>query len=562
MKKILQIAIYDFKRLLINPITFITMILVLIGCIILGVSYKIPTTPTYSVSVDGETTREFYTNFTSRTSTKDSTYNLSKILDDTELILEVQAQVNSQDSRELELISTSFEEIKKEIRKSGDLQNKYIQDPSKVQEIKNAQESLARFVNSYKSHGQFESNVYFTKTNFENLEIVSSFFTRTMTEHSKVEEIVSILYLNQSQFDRLQDIIKSKIVWHLDEEIARDLKTQYIDKAREKITKIQARMFDLNNIVDRLDTTKMEEMISLAQNYKLSCETAKYLVENELLLLLDNHFGDLNNLYNHTSIQEEEIEIGMSKAKYFLNDESLRYTQYQEPLNFNTASYKVSAFDHTYFIMAILGFLNVIFAIFCAYKLFGRDRKNGKMDVILSQDVTFGQTFAAKFLAIVMITSFMLAVYTIVNVIFSLMFYPTLANSILAVFNLNNVYQVNPVVFLIMKLVGMELQAIFYSVITIFLMNISRKFELMFAIALLIFGIATICNIFLNMYFIYCLFPFIHADLTAMLGGGTIQGGFLVTSIYRYGNFFVSLIYYLVVVVLLYIFTNQLFKKN
>ena len=277
---------------------------------------------------------------------------------------------------------------------------------------------------------------------------------------------------------------------------------------------------------------------------------------------MERHFGDLENLYHYQPISIEDTELALVKTNYFLNDESLYYTQYQVPLNFNTASYQVSLYDHAYFVMSIIGFLTILFGIFASYKQFGLDRRNGKMDTILSQNVTFNQVFTGKFLAIVYATSFVLAVYSILSLTWGALLFPSLANEILAVFNLTSVYTIHPFLFFIIKVIGIELQVIFYSVITIFLMNVSRKFELTFGISVGIFVIATICNIFLNGSLAYCLFPFIHADLTAFLGGGTMQTGFLKTALYSYGNFFISLVYYLVVVVLLYNFTKQLFKKN
>jgi ABC-type transport system involved in multi-copper enzyme maturation permease subunit len=219
-------------------------------------------------------------------------------------------------------------------------------------------------------------------------------------------------------------------------------------------------------------------------------------------------------------------------------------------------------YDHAYFIISIVGFITILVGIFCAYKLFGQDRKNGKMDLLLSQNVTFNQVFVAKFIAIVLITSFYLALFSILSLIWGALIYGSLPNAMLAVFNLTNVYTIHPFMFFLIKVIGIELQVIFYSIITIFLMNVSRKFELCFGISAGLFVVATICNIFLNGAFVYCLFPFIHADLTSFLGGATMSTGFLKTSLYTYGNFLISVLYYLVVVALLFNFTKQLFKKN
>ena len=181
-----------------------------------------------------------------------------------------------------------------------------------------------------------------------------------------------------------------------------------------------------------------------------------------------------------------------------MNDSSVYYTQYQQPLNFNTASYQVSVYDHAYFVISIIGFLTILFGIFCTYKLFGLDRRNGKIDIILSQKVSFNEVFLGKFLAVILTTSFVLGLYSVFSLTWGFIAYPALANNILAVFNLSSAYTINPFLFFLIKLIGIELQVIFYSTITVFALNLSRKFELCFGISIAIFVAATICNIFFN----------------------------------------------------------------
>ena len=321
-------------------------------------------------------------------------------------------------------------------------------------------------------------------------------------------------------------------------------------------------MVEINSNATAGNSEDLEEMKSLATNYKLTCESAKYGVIYEFRLVLENHYGKVNNIQGYDEIYKEETRVALTKINHFLQDESIYYTQYQSALNFNIASYKVSSFDYTYFMLSIVGFLTILFGIFLAYKFFGLDRKHGKIDILISQNATFNQVFAGQFLAIFYCTSFCIASFTLINFIWGALMYSFLPGTMIAVFNLDTIYFISPFVFLLIKMLGIQLQVVFYSTITIFIMNLSRKFELNLAIALLLFAVATICNIFLNNIFVYCLLPFIHSDLTSFLGGGIMQAGFLQTPLYASGNFFISLAYYSVVVISLYTFTKQLFKKN
>ena len=560
MRKIFKIASYDFKRLIVNPFTIGTMIIVLLVCLITGLVYKIEPTPAYSATTIGSTTREVYNNFMSTNENCDNKLSLDNILSDAQKMLDIQQECTDYD--DFIDINSRFQDIYYEIIKYHTTGSCTYTENNNIDEIKTATYLLNDFVNYFENLGEFQSDIIFEKDEFETLKTIEDYFYQKVFLDEPITTTLNDLYENLSMFDSLNSVVKSVFVWNVDTELLEKYQTEYINKAAAKNQNILAEIISVNDSTTSYDTTHISELTSLITNYKLTCESAKYSIIYELRLSLERHFGNLENLYHYAPISIEDTKLELVKTNYFLNDESLYYTQYQVPLNFNNASYEVTLYDHAYFIISIIGFLTILFGIYASYKLFGLDRRNGKMDTILSQNVTFNQVFTAKFLAIVFSTSFVLAVYAVLSLTWGSLLFPSLPNGMLAVFNSTTCYVINPFLFFLIKLIGIELQVIFYSVITIFMMNVSRKFELTFGISVAIFVIATICNIFLNGSLAYCLFPFIHADLTSFLGGATMQTGFLKTAMYSYGNFYISLVYYLVVVVLLYNFTKQLFKKN
>ena len=558
MKKTFKIASYDFRRILLNPITYIALFIVLISSLVFGFVFKPNTASVYSANVSGSTTQTVYENFLG-TKAKDTKTKLDSILSDAENFLNVQN--SCYDELDLEKIWEKFSIIREEVKKHvlPNTDSEYVND---ITEIETATSELKSFVDRFSNLGAFESNLIFTENQFKSLEELSSFFYHAVEISPDNNTLLIEYYNNLNKFDALEKIVFGVYVWNCDEELLENLKTEIIDVAKAKNKAIKKEMDTLNDSVTISDIESMQDMKNLATNYKLCCESAKFAVETELKLILEKKFNNLKNLYHFEKLSIEDTKLALSKALYFLNSEELYYKQHQTALNFNSASYEKSLYDYSYSIISVIGFLTVLFGIYCTYKLFGKDRKNGKMDTVLAQDVTFNQVFFGKTFAVIFVTSTILCMFTVLSLLAGFVFYPTLPHSMLAVFNLTNVYTIHPFLFLLIKVVGIELQAIFYSIITLFLMNISRKFELTFAIAILIFLIATVCNIFFNGSLTYCLFPFIHADLTSFLGGATMQTGFLRTSLFVSGNFIISIIYYSAVVGMLFNFTKQLFKKN
>lgn len=560
MKKILQIAAYDFRRIALNPITMVIVGILMIGCLILGTFYKIPVSPSFQVITAGESAEQIYENFLSSNSEIDTKDSLDNLLRASQNKISVMSK-ESKEYNELTAIKAKFDKIyETEFSIPIEFREPSYIEKNNIDEIVEASNELENFILNYENLQEFDSKLVFTKENFKTLKDVSDFFAQVVSSKQTIRQKVEEIYKNKDIFSIFSPE-KLSSTWWADEEKLGSLQT-IINDATAKTTLIAKEMQLYANATNQ-SSNDAQKMISLITNYKSTCINANFVVQSELKILMTDHYGNLDNLFGYTKISsKEDIRQNITKAKFLLQDENMFFTQWQEPLNFNTAMQEQTSFDNAYFLLSIIGFLTILFGIFCAYKLFGRDRKNGKMDLILSQNVTFGQVFAGKFVAIVLCTTFVLSIFLILSVVWSVLFYPTIMTGILAVFNLSTAYTISPVLFLLIKFAGIELQVIFWAIGTIFLMNISRKFNLTFALALLLFATTVVTNIFLNGILVYCLFPFIHTDLTALLGGGSMNAGFLQTALYSNGNFFISLAYYLVVVILLYNFTKQLFKKN
>lgn len=560
MKKIIQIAKYDFKRLALNPITLVGFAIVMVVCLILGFVYKIPNMPAYSASLSGETTHEVYSSFVNGSAPLDTKASLDAIVNDTKVLIDVQ-NTPCLEADKLTNLSHTFDNIWSELERFN-IWGQCDYTSSGTAPLSQAARSLEAFIKDFKALGKFHSRLVLSKAQMSKLEEVSRFFTNTINNSTNTNAMLTTLYEGQEYFTALKQVSVKAFTFNVDTVHLENFKTNYIQRAEVKLGQIFTEMNSLRSSTSSRDVDNISKMKALATNYKLTCESVKRAVENEYTLLMDKLSININKMYGYGTFSLEETKLYLSVAKHFLEDDELYFSSHQQALNFNIASYKTTAYDHSYFMMSIVGFLTILFGIFCAYKLFGRDRRNGKMDLILSQKVTFNQVFIGKFTAVLWSTSFCVLMFAVITMVWGAIFYGFLPGKILAVFNLGQVYSISPFLFLLIKLIGIELQAIFYSVLTIFLMNISRKFDLMFGIALLIFAAATVCNIFLNGQLWWCLLPFIHADITSFLGGATMSTGFLKTSLFSYGNFFISMVYYLVLVVLLFTFTKQLFKKN
>lgn len=568
MKKILKIAKYDFKRIMLNPITLIFLAVVLGVVFISGLVIKTPTAEPLQVSYSQETkTKKFFNDFNTSTSTDfDSKVKLKQYIGKAEAYIYSQSlSIKNGEVEEIENINAIAKEVKdnnliEELKRvlSGDVSN-----PTTVcNNFTTLSNDLKNFIADYDQKNQFTSKLAFTEDQYKKLNKISNFFAKILDTDSSDDYKLTQLAKQQSMLPDLLDIINNKIVINIDKSILQGYTKDYIEVAEQKLDAIVEAMRNISDPLDLNSSQDIDKLKNYIKQYKIVAQKTEVAVMSEMQIILNKLSINIGNLYNFTHISLEDATQNLNEAKFYINGESLEYVEYQTPLNFGQASSEFTAFDHSYFIVSIVGFFTILFGMFCAYKLYGKDKKTGKLDLLLSQKVKFSEVFAGKFIAIILCTITILVSFMLLSIIWGSILYALMPGSILAVFNLQSAYTINPFMFLILKVCGIELQVIFWTIVTIFAMNLSRKFLLSFGISIGVFALATLGNILFNGQLWYCLLPFIHVDITSMLGGATMETGFLKTSLYAYGNFYISIIYYLVVIALLYNFTKQVFKKN
>lgn len=551
--KTLKIAFYDFKRLILNPITGIGLLVVLIACTIAGIFFKPEQAESLSLYYDTQNATSAYSSFYSSTNTEDTKLYLDNIIQDNLDI--INAQLNSNDIKTFDNLKSNIMSVYNKIKNYENFPTATPPFTDNSQDISTTN-SLKNFIDYYKNSEIFESTLYFTESDFailENLYETLSLITPSNSD-SEIRAMYDKVWENRQIFSTFESF--EPLNWQVDSTTLKNYKTMYVDNVTSQLTNMD------NEIKKIYDTTEMDNIGQLILNYKNKVVNANNGLKAQLYLKLSNSLSNYSLFLGYETQEEADLRQQIAISNYILQDESLYYQEYLSPLSFNKASSTITAYDFAYFQMCLIGFLLIIASIYFTYKLFGQDRKNGKMDVVLSQNVTFSNVFNGKFIAITLSASFILLLYTVIFLLAGYLVYGFTFTPILAVFNLSSTYVINPILYLLIKYLCIILQVTFYVIITMFFMNISRKFEVMLGISLGVFALGFVCNIFLSGFFIYALFPFAHTDLFSYFGSGTSEIGFLNTMLISSGNFFISILYYFVITIAFYNFTSQLFRKN
>ena len=555
--KSFKICMYDFRRLILNPITLCGFIIAIVACVVAGFCFKPFVSPALSLSFEYETTEELYNNFING-NFEDSVVNLDAKIMENKKIIDGQRNttlIDTYDNLTLN-INTFYENLL--------VYNAYPDDYPDASTFKdnafdvNLKTELHNFYYTIASLKDFESPLYFTDNEMNTIKSLVDLLDSTLyytTNRDDVKAMYDILLESRQLF---RDFLNIEVInWQTDKDKTVELEVNYVVNAEKKLDDI---LEEFENVYH--GSQNLDDMESLALNYKRIVTFASYNMQGELFLLLSKSLPNYANYIGYESQEELELKQTIIQNNHILKEASLYYTHYLQPMNFNSASGTINAYDFAYYLISIIGFILIFIGIFFAYKLFGRDRKKGKVDVVLAQNASFNSVFAGKFFAILLATFSLLFVFSILIILISYLIYGVTFAPVLAVFNLSSSYVVSPLIYLFFKLLCIEFEIMFYTLITILLMNVSRKFELMFGISLGIFAVAFTLNTFLSGFFVYALFPFAHATLFSFFGGANSSIGFLNTAFISGGNFFISICYTLVLMVGIYFFTNQLFKRN
>lgn len=552
--KTLKIAFQDFKRLIFNPITLISLAISAVIFISMGFFFKPVIVEGVSLSYQSAaSTTELYKNFTASATVEDSKANLDALISENSRILAAHRSTTL--AEEYEDLQVNINKLLGRIDLSQSSSSRIPQSTFNVDV--NTVNKLGQFIEEIKNYPMYEMNFYISNADFKIAEdlyagLSAEFYTRTdyMQAYKNCLKYVDLC----KRFDSTQGQTL------LNAPAMNRLQTLYVTNVQTKLDNILSKINELNS--QPQSASALKDMTSLILNYKYQTKMANDGLKAELHLILADALRNYGNIYNFTKQNSSEAENTTILAKYVLAEESLYYADYQTAMSFNRVTGKISAYDVTYTLMCIVGLITICIGIYFAYRLYGEDRVNGKMDMVLTQNVSFNNVFTGKFIAILLSTLLLLVVFFALFLGSGFMMYGGTFSNILAVYNLSSAYKINPIAYLLLKLACVELEVLFYVILTIFLMNITRHFKIMLIVGYSVALIAFLCNMFLSGIFVYTLLPFVHTNLFSFFGGATSSIGFLNTMFIANGNIYISMLYYLIITVAFYNFTKQLFRRN
>ena len=220
MRKVFKIASYDFKRIMLNPITIIFLVVVLALCFIVGLAYKIPATPQYSTQITADATVDFFTAF-DKTEIDDSKSKLDALLKQTLNYIDLNS--NSKDKDTLNDIKKNFETLQSATEGAKATQFTGTA-PVTYNEILYYTNNLKTFVEEFEQKKDFETNLIINKKDFEQLKELSKYFSGAIENKTNANKILEEFYNSKDNFTKIFETINKVEIWNVAEEEINTLK--------------------------------------------------------------------------------------------------------------------------------------------------------------------------------------------------------------------------------------------------------------------------------------------------------------------------------------------------
>ena len=232
-----------------------------------------------------------------------------------------------------------------------------------------------------------------------------------------------------------------------------------------------------NEHIDTTDEKIVAEINERVAKYYDYIQICKALVSNEfeLLRIGDKTDDQISAYVGFTDISKYNLKKEITISKYFFENNTFGY-EYLTAFNFNKNSgTQTNAYDFAFYSMQILSMFITIFVIFFATSTLSGEQTSGTLKMTATRPYTRNKIYSGKFLACFNVALILMSVSMLASLAIGFAFYGFSFQSILVVMNADTLFVTNPVVLLLIYLLSIMIDIIFYITLAIFISMIFKQ---------------------------------------------------------------------------------------
>ena len=248
---------------------------------------------------------------------------------------------------------------------------------------------------------------------------------------------------------------------------------------------------------------------------------------------LFNQFIGVNNIktaFNMTQFTRYNFEQNISKYSYLYENNYLE-ANYGMPFSSQTTSHftdnsnkqVVNAFDYSYYVLDIFGFIIIIFSVIIASNMIAGEQKDKTLKLLAIRPYSRNQILTSKVLATLFFAFTFIVLSAIISFIVGAIMYGVNLSEILITINASTTMLISPIWLYLIYLLTLFIKVMFYVIFAFAISIIFKSYIASIVINFFCVLLATIGNVYLSSFAFWKFIPFSNLDLFKYFGGGTFS---------------------------------------
>ena len=569
MKKIFRLAAAEFNKIFYRPSIFILTALLIVTLVLTNLLYS-PSQNTTKLSYSGQSVSAVYQEFHSsantinKSSIDNSIETLYNQIEDQFSSIERDDKLTNLQNRVYEIYSYITNDLREDqISASTGGSESFIA-------IFNELKQMCSDLMSYLATLQSETlNFYLTVNNYNTIyneiEDLYDAIPQNFDAYRTVEDFIDLANSIRRGFplSSSRQIVANLQKLSIDPDTYYELIQTYYTNAKLTLNDVYNAQIEtfLDEHFESTDEEDIKQMNEYIAEYYSYADMNMTVLENKFMLLRigDKSDTDLENLIGYTEVSKYALNEQNTIYDYLLENEDFEYN-YLTSFNFNVASGATSnAYDYTVYTMQILSVLIIVFTIFYACSSIAGDQASGTMKMIAIRPYTRNKLFAGKYLSCVMFGIMLMLISTVASFVVGIIMYGLPMTSCLVVFNSSSVISIHPILLLLLYLLSLFVNLLFYISLAMFICLLFKSNTLSVFLTTIIYAAQIVLSGLVGSAWLKYT-PFGHFDLYKYFGNSHL--GMFSMNILPDSNFLTSAIVLGLMIVIFNSLSHLIFKRR
>lgn len=569
MKKIFRLAAAEFNKIFYRPSIFILTALLIVTLVLTNLLYS-PSQNTTKLSYSGQSVSAVYQEFHSsantinKSSIDNSIETLYNQIEDQFSSIERDDKLTNLQNRVYEIYSYITNDLREDqISASTGGSESFIA-------IFNELKQMCSDLMSYLATLQSETlNFYLTVNNYNTIyneiEDLYDAIPQNFDAYRTVEDFIDLANSIRRGFplSSSRQIVANLQKLSIDPDTYYELIQTYYTNAKLTLNDVYNAQIEtfLDEHFESTDEEDIKQMNEYIAEYYSYADMNMTVLENKFMLLRigDKSDTDLENLIGYTEVSKYALNEQNTIYDYLLENEDFEYN-YLTSFNFNVASGATSnAYDYTVYTMQILSVLIIVFTIFYACSSIAGDQASGTMKMIAIRPYTRNKLFAGKYLSCVMFGIMLMLISTVASFVVGIIMYGLPMTSCLVVFNSSSVISIHPILLLLLYLLSLFVNLLFYISLAMFICLLFKSNTLSVFLTTIIYAAQIVLSGLVGSAWLKYT-PFGHFDLFKYFGNSHL--GMFSMNILPDSNFLTSAIVLGLMIVIFNSLSHLIFKRR